>query len=201
MKKTMIMLAMSASLLGFGGTAFAATDYSRSTDAELEALCGKMRNASMEERMAYRNECQKRFAERGPDSRMPSMRGAQGRWQNCRANGMQEQLGLNEKQNAQVQELHKKHFNVMMAEKEKLAALNSELREESIKKNPDEKKINGISEKIGRLHEKLARIKSNHLTELATILSPAQIEKMQSMMKYHHMRGNCDMRGNNSMRP
>jgi hypothetical protein len=193
MKKTMMMLVMSASLLGFSGAAFAATDYSHATDAELAALRGKMRNAPMEDRTAYRNECQKRFAEPGPDARMQKMGGSEGRWRHCRNNGLQERLGLNEKQSVQVQELQKKHFNAMIAEKENLVTLNRELREESIKAHPDKKKIYGISENIGRLHATLARLKSTHLAELATILSPAQIEKMQPMMGHHQMRGNCGM--------
>ncbi len=201
MKKNMMMLLMSASLLGFSGVAVAATDYSHATDTELAALRGKMRNAPVEDRMAYHREWQKRLAELGPDDRMPYMRGpkgAGGNWQNC---GMQERLGLNDKQSAQVQELHKKHFNTMIAEKEKLAALNGELREESVKNHPDKKKIDAVSEKIGRLHTNLARLKSTHLTELATILSPAQIEKMQPMMGHRQMRGNCGTRGNCGMRP
>ena len=193
MKKTMMMFVMSASLLGFGSAAFAATDYNRSTDAELSALCGKMSNASVEERMAYRNECQKRFGAPGPDARRSSMGGPRGRWQNCGPNGMHERLGLNDKQSAQVQELRKKHFNVMMTEREKLVALNRELRDESIKTHPDNKKIDGLSEKIGKLHETLARMKSTHLAELASILSPAQLEKMQTRMDCRPMRGNCGM--------
>lgn len=204
MKKNMMMLLLSASLLGLGGTAFAATDYSHATDTELAALRGKMRNAPVEDRMAYHREWQKRLSELGPDDRMPNMRGPGGpggRWQNCGNYGMQERLGLNEKQSAQVQELQKKHVNVMIAEKEKLVVLNREIREESIKTHPDNKKIDVLSEKIGRVHATLARLKSNHLAELATILSPAQIEKMQPMMGHHQMRGNCGMMDNNSMRP
>ena len=58
----------------FGATAFAATDYSHATDSELAALRGKMRNAPIEDRMAYRHEWQKRLSEIGPDDRMPYMR-------------------------------------------------------------------------------------------------------------------------------
>jgi len=204
MKKTMMMLLMSASLLGFGGVAFAATDYSHATDTELAALRGKMKNSPVEDRMAYHHEWQKRLAELGPDDRMPYMRGpggAGGNWQNCGNPWMQERLGLNDKQSAQMQELHKKHFNTMIAEKEKLTALNGELRQESIKNHPDKKKIDVLSEKIGRLHANLAHLKSTHLAELATILSPAQIEKMQPMMGPRQMRWNCGMRGNCGMMP
>lgn len=196
MKKTMMMLVMSASLLGFSGAGFAATDYSHATDTELAALRGKMRNAPVEDKMAYHREWQKRLSELGPDDRMSYMRGpggAGGRWQNCGNYWMQERLGLNDKQSIQVQDLQKKHFNVMITEKEKLAVLNRELREESLKHSPDAKKIDGISEKIGRVHTTLAHLKSTHLTELATILTPAQIEKMPPMMGRHQMRGNCGM--------
>ena len=204
MKKTMMIVLMSTSLLGFGATAFAATDYSHATDSELAALRGKMRNAPIEDRVAYRHEWQKRLSEIGPDDRMPYMRepgGQAGTWQNCRNYWMQERLGLNDKQSMQVQELQKKHFNAMIAEKEKLVTLNRELREESLKHSPNTKKIDEISEKIGRLHATLAHLKSTHLAELASILSPAQIEKMQAIMGHYQMRGNFGMRGNCNMRP
>ncbi|MEI6757500.1 MAG: periplasmic heavy metal sensor [Chlorobium sp.] len=192
MKKTMMMM-MTALLIGFG-TASAATDYSHASDEELAKLRGTMRNAPVEDRIAYHNEWQKRLAELGPDNRMQTMRMPGGRVQNCRIGIMQQQLGLNDKQSQQVVALQQKHFNSMAAERNGLQSLNIELQKESLKATPDRKKIEGLSEKIGKEHAKLARMRSSHIEEVASVLTPSQRDKMGAMFNSRPMRGNCGMR-------
>ena len=87
MKKTLMMV-LTATLLGFGSIASAATDYSHYSDKELGALRGTMRKASVEDRIAYHQEWQKRLGELGPDQRQRFMKSPGGRGFNCDMNGM-----------------------------------------------------------------------------------------------------------------
>ncbi len=166
MKKS-VMLLIATMALGFG-TASAATGNPR---------CA-MPGAAM---------CQ-------PGPGMKPMGGPQGRWENCGATSLQKQLGLSEEQNARVEKLCKTHFGAMDTEREKLMTLNQELKTESLKANPDKKKIDDISERIGQQHTAMAHLKSAHLAELASVLTPAQLEKMQGIITSRPMGGRCGMR-------
>lgn len=161
------MILMATMTLGFG-SASAATGYPR---------CA-MPGAAM---------CQ-------PGAGMQPMGGPQGRGVNCRANSLQKQLGLNDDQNARLENLCKTHFGAMDTEREKLMTLNNELQTESLKASPDKKKIDAISEKIGQQHTAMAQMKSAHLTELASVLTPVQLEKMKTMINSRPMGGRCGMR-------
>ncbi len=225
MKKTLMMV-LTATLLGFGSIASAATDYSHYSDKELGALRGTMRKASVEDRIAYHQEWQKRLGELGPDQRQRFMKSPGGRGFNCDMNGMngmgrmgrmqgmqgsqgfncgmngmqgspgmncgmnrmEESLGLNDSQSAKVKELREKQFALVIPEKKELVTLNQELQKESFKASPDKRKIDELSVAIGKKHTSLAQLKSSHLTELASILTPAQREKMQLMRDARQMR-------------
>ncbi|MCX6179082.1 MAG: hypothetical protein NT163_06940 [Chlorobiales bacterium] len=187
MKKTM-MLVLTTTLLGFGSIASAATDYSHYSDSELAGLRTKMRSSSIDERISYRQECQKRFSEQGPDTRERCMRSSEGRGQYRRINGLQERLGLNESQSAKVKELREKQFTLVVAERKEIVALNRELQKESFKTSPNQKKLEELSDKIGKKHALLAHLKSKHLTELASILTPAQRVKLQTIRDAHELR-------------
>ena len=188
MKKTMMMV-LTATLLGFGSVASAATDYSHYSDSELAGLRTTLRNAPSEDQIAYRQECHKRFSELGPDSREHFQGCSAGRGHHFGHNRMKEVLGLNDTQSTKVKELREKHFSFVVAERKELVALNRELKSESFKVSPDRKKIELLSEKIGKQHASLARLKSNHLTELATILTPAQRAKLQTLRDARELRG------------
>lgn len=160
-----------AVMLAAGGSAYA-TDYSRYSNDELARMRGSMRNASQEERSDYRSEWQKRTGGIGKDSRR------------CRpAVAMKEALGLNDTQQKKLQELQKKQFVAASGERTQLSSLQQEIRNESLKKNPDNRRIAMLSKKIGDTHAKLAIKRSSHLREMASLLTPDQMEKMKTLMQ------------------
>ncbi len=183
-----MMMLLSATLLGFGSVASAATDYSHYSDSELAGLRGTLRNAPVEERIAYHREWEKRLAELGSDPREHFKGPSENKGYHYRQNRLKEILGLNDSQSAKVKELHEKHFSLVVVERTELVALNRELQAESFKVSPDRKKIEGLSEKIGKQHASLARLKSNYLTELASILTPAQRVKLQTLRDARQLR-------------
>ena len=192
--KKRVMMVLTATLLGFGSVASAATDYSHYSDAELGKLRAKIHNASIEERIAYRQGWDKRLAELGPENREHFMRSPEGRGAECRRHGLQERLGLNESQSAQVKELREKQFTLVIAERKELQALNQALQAESFKVNPDQNKIEELSGQIGKKHASLARLKSHHMSELASILTPAQREKLQTIRDARELHGHFGRR-------
>jgi len=62
-------MSLLASVLFLGGTVWATTDYSQYTTEELSKMRGTMRNASEEEREAFREEWQKRMQQMSPEER------------------------------------------------------------------------------------------------------------------------------------
>jgi len=181
MKKTVTMI-MTAVLLAGGGTASAA-DYSRYSSEELTGMRGNMRNASREERADYRKECQKRGVAISADERPGFAKNAR----QCRPSVIREVLGLSDNQQKTLQELREKQFTSIKTERRELFALQQEVRNESLKKNPDNRKIAMLSEKIGRTHAIMARIRSDHYQKMATVLTPGQIEKMKTLMENRQM--------------
>ncbi len=105
-------------------------------------------------------------------------------------NGLQEQLGLSKRQSAQVKELREKQFSLVVAERKGLVALKRSLEEESLKTTPDQKKIDELTGKIGQKYASLAQLKSHHLTELVSILTPAQRTKLQTIRDARELRQN-----------
>lgn len=106
-------------------------------------------------------------------------------------NGLEEKLGLSKRQSAQVKELREKQFTVVVAERKELVALRKELEEKSFTINPDRKTIDELSVKIGQKYASLAQLKSRHLTELVSILTPAQRTKLQTIRDARELRKSC----------
>jgi len=180
MKKTM-MLVLTTTLLGFGSIASAATDYRNCSDKEFAGRQERSCQSTAKDRIANRHECPNRLSELGPDARGRFNRSSEGRGGRCGMNGLEEQLGLSKHQSTQVKELREKQFTLVVAERKELAALKRELEEKSFTTTPDRKKIDELSDKIGQKYASLAKLKSNHLTELVSILTPAQRTKLQTI--------------------
>ena len=179
MKKTM-MLVLTTTLLGFGSIASAATDYRNCPDKDAgrqERSC----QAPAKDRIANRHEHSNRFPELGPDARGRFNRSSEGRGVRFGMNGLAEQLGLSKRQSTQVTELREKQFTLVVAERKGIAALKRELEEKSFSTSPDRKRIDELSDKIGQKYASLAKLKSNHLSELVSILTPAQRTKLQTI--------------------
>jgi Spy/CpxP family protein refolding chaperone len=192
MKKTMMML-MAAGLLGVS-TASAATDTNRTSNADTAAMRGTMCNPVLNGRNDCRNQWQQNERGMGPNAPMQHMNRPNGRGMNCGVSGMQQQLGLDERQSAEIEKLRQKHFTRMGAGRQELATLNGDLRIESLKSHPDKRKIERLSEQIGKKHALLARMKSSHIIEVASVLTPSQRSKMQKVMETRPMQGNCGMK-------
>ncbi|MEI7694844.1 MAG: periplasmic heavy metal sensor [Chlorobium sp.] len=111
----------------------------------------------------------------------------------CTAGMMEERLGLNDKQSEQVEELQANHFKKVSSERRKLATLEKELQAESLKAKQDKKKIDQLSEKIGKQHAALARLRSTHMAEVAAILTPEQRDSMRTMMDFRPGRNSYGM--------
>ncbi len=188
MKKTMMMV-LTVTMLGIGGVASAATDYSHYSDTQLGGLRAKIQKAPIEEQIAYRHEWRKRLAELGPNKGEYFMRSPKRAGRSGMMKRLQERLGLNDSQSAKIKELREKQFSIVVAERKELVSLNRELHNESFKESPDKNKVDELSEKIGKKHAALARLKSSHLSELATILTPAQRDKMQTIRDARKLRG------------
>ena len=180
---------LTATMLGIGGVASAATDYSHYSDTQLGGLRVKIQKASNEEQIAYRHEWHKRLAELGPGKGEHSFRPTEGEGRHSRINRWKERLGLNDSQIAKLKELREKQFSLVVAERKELVSLNRELQNESFKGSPDKNIIDELSDKIGKKHAELARLKSNHLSELSSILTPAQRDKMQTLRDARELRG------------
>lgn len=174
-------MVLTATLLGFGSIASAASDYSRNAEKGPAGLQTRSCKASVEERVACRNEGRNRMSEIGPDARNRFNRSSEGRGNHGRMNGLEERLGLSKRQIAQVKELREKQFSLVVTERKELAVLQRELEKKSFSITPDRKKIDELSDKIGKKNAALAQLKSNHLAELVSILTPAQRTKLQTM--------------------
>jgi len=117
-----------------------------------------------------------------------------GRMLEYRMDMMQDNLGLNDRQCEQMEELQAKHFRRVSAEHRRLMTFERQLREESLKASPDAKTIDLLAEKIGKQHTVLARMRSAHVTEMNSILTPAQRDSSMKAMK-----DSMPMRGNGRM--
>lgn len=188
---------MAAGLLGFG-TASAATDSSRTSAADTAFVRDTMCNPPLNCPNNSRNDSRSQWQQNGncpaPCAPTLQMRKPVGRGMNCGTGGLQQCLKLDERQNEQMEKLQKKHFERMATERQALTALNRDLRAESLKSHPDRKKVNQLSEKIGKKHAVLAREKSAHLTEVRAVLNASQRDEMQKMLERRPMKNHCGMK-------
>jgi Spy/CpxP family protein refolding chaperone len=180
MKKTM-MLVLTTTLLGFGSIASAATDYRHCQDKEFTGRQERSCQAPAKDRITNRHESPNRFPELGPDARGRCNGSAEVRGVRFGMNGLEQQLGLSKRQSTQVKEFREKQFTLVVAERKEIAALKRELEEKSFTTTPDRKRIDELSDKIGQKYASLAKLKSNHLSELVSILTPAQRTKLQTI--------------------
>ena len=186
MKKNLFMLIASGMLVF--GTASAATNARPASDAEQSGVS----SAPMEKQRPNYQDCQNRRAECRPDGQMRSMMPRIERHQHHRLEMMQEKLGLSKQQSTEIQQLMQKQFRLASKGHQELMGLNHKLQAESLKARPDKKVINTLSEEIGKEHAALARLKSNHLAEVASRLTPEQRSTMLSLMSSRPMRGGYD---------
>jgi Spy/CpxP family protein refolding chaperone len=101
---------------------------------------------------------------------------------------MNDRLNLNAEQRAGFRELRMKFFDQAVTGRRHLMQLRRELAEESVRKAPDQKKINVLTEKIGREHAVLAGTESRFFNELSRILTPEQLQTFLNM-KEHRFHG------------
>jgi len=118
-----------------------------------------------------------------------------GRVPNCGMPGMQQPFELSDSQRVQMGKVQRKQWTLAAAEHRALIQLNRELRTESLKASPDKQKIEGITKKIGAHHAAMARLKSSHLAEVSSILTPEQRKNNEEMLYCPPMGGGFGMRG------
>jgi len=181
MKKQMMTM-MAVLLIGSAGTASAA-DYSRYSNEELSRMRGTMQNADAQERESYRSEWRKRIASMSPEERRLQAKKNFRQYNRCGPAAMKDALGLSDAQQTRLQELRDKQFAAAAKERRKLVSLREEMLNESIKKHPDNRKIDMLAKKIGTTHAGLARMRSGHLQDMASILTADQMEKMKTFMQ------------------
>jgi len=191
-------MAIAIGLIGFT-TALAATNYfsvinyNCSSTTESENFQDQMCNMPR----VGQNNCGKKWQHSGKNSeqnaQIHNMRQPEGKVVNCWIRGIQKQLGLNDTQSTQIEKLQQKHLTFITTEWQELTTLKSDLRIESLKIHSDREKIDRLSEKIGKQQATLARMKSRHLEEVASILTPAQRDKMQKLIHNRTKHNNCSM--------
>jgi len=98
---------------------------------------------------------------------------------------IRERLHLTEQQQVSFRDIKKKYFGESESEFKKVWQLKKELAQESLKKNTDKKKIEGLADAIGKQHVRLALSESRFLTEVATVLTPDQIQRFLKMKEGH----------------
>ncbi|NTV99079.1 MAG: periplasmic heavy metal sensor [Chlorobiaceae bacterium] len=101
---------------------------------------------------------------------------------------MNDRLNLSAEQRTRFVELRRKYFGQSTNGRSEMIGLQRELAVESLKRTPDQKKIEGLAEAIGREHTKLARTQSRFFNELSSILTPDQLQTFLKM-KEHRFRG------------
>ncbi|WP_449258376.1 Spy/CpxP family protein refolding chaperone [Chlorobium limicola] len=181
MKKQMMTM-MAALLIGSAGTASAA-DYSRYSNDELSRMRGTMQNADAQERASYRTEWCKRIASMNPEERRLQAKKNFRQYNRRGPAAMKDALGLSDAQQNRLQKLRDKQFAAAAKERSKLMSLREEMLNESMKKHPDNRKIDMLTQKIGTTHAGLARMRSGHLQDMASILTTDQMEKMKTFMQ------------------
>ncbi|TLU84298.1 MAG: hypothetical protein FDX21_06490 [Chlorobium sp.] len=97
-------------------------------------------------------------------------------------------FGLSDSQKASVNELRKSFIQKARIEFKELFRLNHELVNESIKQSPNAKDVAILGSKIGKVHAKLASLRSNHIHDLSAVLSRQQMRTYIAMKQdfgYH----------------
>ena len=95
--------------------------------------------------------------------------------------GMLRMLNLTEKQQISIREIEKKYFGQSDSDRRHLWELKHELVKESLKKPSDHKRIDRLTESIGKQHTRLAHTESRLFSEVSTVLTPEQVESLMNM--------------------
>ncbi len=93
-----------------------------------------------------------------------------------------ESLSLNKSQAASFSTLRQNHFLKVRPEMESIGLLKKQLVEESLKDNPDSKKIETIAAEIGAHQAVIERDLALHFHELAKICTPEQRDSLKQVL-------------------
>ncbi len=99
-----------------------------------------------------------------------------------RQNSFIEPLALTESQNLTFRKLREKHFLKVRPELEAITLLKTQLVEESLKDNPDNKKIETITAEIGLHQTSIERELSLHFHELAKVCTLEQRDSLKKVL-------------------
>lgn len=93
-----------------------------------------------------------------------------------------EPLTLNESQTVSFRNLRKEYFLKVRPEMQAIALLKKQLVEESLKDQPDTKKIEAMANSIGSRQATIERELALHFHELAKVCTPAQRDSLKTLL-------------------
>jgi len=162
MKRTLLMTA-AIGVLCLGGNAFA-TDYNSNSHGNKPAF-SDMRDGAGQPGNPGNPGNPTRM--RPPDEMM--------------LQGNLDMLQLSDKQEMGIKEMEKKYSGLSSPYREKLRQLEKELMQASLKKPSNRQRVTMLTETIGKQHVRLAVIKSLFFKEMATLLTPDQLNRMANV--------------------
>lgn len=172
MKKTIMTTALIAGLIGAAGTASAATN---------------SRPASCPPPGVAAGPAAAQGAGIGPGSRAVMGPGVGMRPGARQARpSMRQALGLSDRQEIKMIELRQQFFNHSRPVMMNLRSMGRDLALESVKKHPDNRKIDKLARKIGQAHIRLAELESRNLHDVASVLNDRQLDMFIHMKNNHH---------------
>jgi Spy/CpxP family protein refolding chaperone len=95
-----------------------------------------------------------------------------------RPHRMWEKMDLSEEQKTQLKEMHGEMRGVRKEHWEEVNGIRDRMREELSKESPDRGELEGYSEKLGALHQRMTRQRIDHLLQLKTVLTAEQFEML-----------------------
>ncbi len=93
-----------------------------------------------------------------------------------------ESLALSKSQALSFRQLRQQHFIKVRPQMESIALLKQQLVEESLKENPDKKRVETIASSIGNHHVTIERELALHFHELAKVCRPAQRDSLKQVL-------------------
>lgn len=153
MKKTIITTALLAGFIGAAGTASAANN-------DRQAPCPPPSVSRSVDGPGYGM---------GPDARAQ------------RRASIKQVLNLSDRQERKMVELRQNFFRDSRPVRVDLRDMRRDLVLESVRKNPDNRKIDKLTRRIGRAHVRLAEMQSQHLSKVASVLDKKQLGRFMHM--------------------
>lgn len=92
------------------------------------------------------------------------------------------ELALTDQQKAAFRTLRQEHFRKSMPSIQKIIEFKKELISESVKPNPDQKKLSAIADSIGKRQAWLEKDLALHFHELSMLCTPAQRDSLEKML-------------------